>query len=624
MTIKKEWKKLTDYQHVRMRTEVLFGSRSIRTIPVLNYKNAITKQQTSFIPAIFVCLREIIDNSLDELITQKFGDCLEVDYDQKTMIMTVRDNGRGIPIDFDKTEQEYAATVLLSHTKSGRNFVDSERENTRGLNGIGAKGVNFCSEFFEVEIYRDKKSFSQCFSEGTEENDNLVVEAPVILPAKARKTGTEIRFKLSTKVFDNLYIGLPEEFISARLYEIALVNPQIKVIYNGKKIKPKTFDELLPDNINFTVETENFRAQFYLKDNFSEEFMFHSIVNSIPCFDGGVQVDAFKRYFIPGILNALTRESNKRKLKLAPRDISDVLLVYAIIDMKAPFFDSQSKTKLTNEEVSTFMKEAFTEDFFKRIVQKNEVFVNGIFERCADRTLAKENKDVQKLGAKNKKAKIAELEDACGKDRTKCILMLAEGLSAIAGLVAARDPEIHGGLPLRGKPMNVREEAASVVLKNEVLAKVMATIGLVPGVRPNRRMLRYGKIYITTDADEDGKNIAALLVNFFYTFWKDLFDPAYPPFIYVFDTPLIIAVKGKVRKFWYNDDIHKFDGDDYKGWEITRAKGLAALKKEDWKQILVNPKLIPITDDGELDNALDLLFNKDKASADKRKVWIGM
>jgi DNA gyrase/topoisomerase IV subunit B len=196
--------------------------------------------------------------------------------------------------------------------------------------------------------------------------------------------------------------------------------------------------------------------------------------------------------------------------------------------------------------------------------------------------------------------------------------------SAIAGLVAARDPEIHGGLPLRGKPMNVREEVASAVLKNEVLAKVMATIGLVPGVRPNRDRLRYGSVYITTDADEDGKNIAALLVNFFYTFWKDLFDPGYPPFIYIFDTPLIIAVKGKVRKFWYNDNIDTFNGDDYKGWEITRAKGLAALKKEDWKQILVNPKLIPITDDGELDQALDLLFNKDKASADKRKVWIGM
>lgn len=196
--------------------------------------------------------------------------------------------------------------------------------------------------------------------------------------------------------------------------------------------------------------------------------------------------------------------------------------------------------------------------------------------------------------------------------------------SAIAGLVAARDPEIHGGLPLRGKPMNVREHTIPSVMKHEPLANVMAAIGLVPGVRVNRRMLRYGKVYITTDADEDGKNIAALLVNFFYTYWKELFDPSFPPFIYIFDTPLIIAVKGKVRKYWYNDNIETFNPDAFKGWEITRAKGLASLKKEDWKQIINNPKLIPIIEDGKLSESLDLLFNKDKATADARKSWIGI
>lgn len=197
--------------------------------------------------------------------------------------------------------------------------------------------------------------------------------------------------------------------------------------------------------------------------------------------------------------------------------------------------------------------------------------------------------------------------------------------SAVAGIAEARDAEIHGALPLRGKVTNVHP-SKNVSMKDlltpgSALSKVMMAIGLVPGQRANRHQLRYGKINITTDADEDGKNISALMINFFYTFWPELFDPN-NPFIYVFDTPLIIAVKGKQRKYWYADDYETFNSDDFKGWEITRAKGLAALKREDWKYVLENPKLQPIIDDGNLKTALDLLFHNDMS--EDRKNWLGI
>ena len=157
--------------------------------------------------------------------------------------------------------------------------------------------------------------------------------------------------------------------------------------------------------------------------------------------------------------------------------------------------------------------------------------------------------------------------------------VLANGIvshnSAISGMVEARNPDIHGGLPLRGKPMNASKFTAKEMMANEALRKIMNSINLVPGIRANRHVLRYGAVYICCDADEDGKNIVALLVNFFYTLWPELFDPTKPPFIYVFDTPLIIAVKGKQRKYWYNHKYSDFEPEKYKGYDITRAKGLA-------------------------------------------------
>lgn len=206
--------------------------------------------------------------------------------------------------------------------------------------------------------------------------------------------------------------------------------------------------------------------------------------------------------------------------------------------------------------------------------------------------------------------------------------VLANGIishnSAISGMSDARNAQIHGGLPLRGKVLNVYGHTNKKIWDTDALRQIMLSIGLVPGTRANRHLLRYGKINITTDADEDGKNIAALLVNFFYSLWPELFDPTKEPYIYIFDTPLIIAAKGKQRKYWYSDDYHEFDNEKFKGWDITRAKGLAALKRADWLYALENPRVIPILDDGNLKEAMTLLFSDDEGMADKRKDWIGI
>lgn len=194
--------------------------------------------------------------------------------------------------------------------------------------------------------------------------------------------------------------------------------------------------------------------------------------------------------------------------------------------------------------------------------------------------------------------------------------------SAVSQLSAARDPDIHGGLPLRGKLLNVNGLHHSKVVNNMVLRNIMTALGLAVGQKADVDDLRYGKVYFAADADHDGSNIIALLVNFFHTYWPELFENTDDSFFNVFLTPYIIASKGNQRKYWYSDDYHKFDPNDYKGWSITRAKGLGALTEKDWEISLDKPKLVPIHTDHKLAETLDMIFNDKRA--DDRKDWMGI
>jgi DNA gyrase/topoisomerase IV subunit B len=624
-----EIKKLNEFAHARKRTEMYLGARDPQSQKVIEYSPKITSVETKWSPAVFTAFREILDNALDEMTTHGRGDTLKVTYDPKTFVFMIHDNGRGIPISFDKEHGQYAATMAMTETRAGRNFED--RGASRGMNGVGGSIVNMCSEFFDLDIFREGKHFSQRFREG---ETDLIIEEPIIMPTAAKATGTQIKFKLSPKVFASLI--LPESFIRARMYEVAMIYPKLKVYYNGKKIDvakggvgQTLFADRKPITMTIDIDPENenskFRAQYWLIPEFFEDGTehTHSLVNCIPTFHGGTHIDTFRNRFYSGMISALESKSKSKKLTPNKSDFSDGMLIYNVTHMDEPVFDGQAKTRLNNENVAGFIRKAMDDpDFFKGVIRRNPEWIEAVYERCRKRTQKLDDAEVAKAAKKAGRTKVADLEDASGADRSKCILFIAEGKSAVSGMVESRDPKIHGGLPLRGKVLNVFGESNRTIIENEALATIMNSIGLVPGVRANRHQLRYGRVYITTDADEDGKNIAALLVNFFYSLWPELFDPEKAPYIYIFDTPLIIAAKGKDRKYWFADNYDDFSGDSYKSWTITRAKGLAALKKVDWKWVLANPKAQPITDDGELKEAMDLLFNKKRA--DERKEWIGM
>jgi DNA gyrase/topoisomerase IV subunit B len=613
--------KLSDYQHARLRTEMYLGSRDPHTQVVLVYPDGKPElKEVTWVPAVFTAFREILDNALDEVAGHGHGDRIDVTYDPTSMTFSVEDNGRGIPIDYSDEHQTYMATLALSHARAGRNFA--ERGQVAGTNGIGASVVNFCSEYFILDIERDGKSFKQKFTQG---DDDLVINDPVIKTRASAKSGTKVEFRLSPKVFKDR--TLPEEFLRSRIYEVAICNPKIKVYYNGERIIAKSVEKNLFTGlkpIHIEVVEGTFKSNFWLLPGFFESGEHqHSLVNNIPAFDGGVHMDAFKRHFFGGLLLALERESKKRKLQPNRSDLAEGLMIFNITTMKAPNFNSQSKTRLNNEETAKFIKATLDDpDFFKNIIKKYGDWIDDIYQRCADRTMKRDASDADKEAKKMLREKVPGLMDATGVDRSKCILFLAEGLSAISGMASVRNPEIHGGLGLQGKVMNVHGASIKDVLDDSALRDIMNSIGISPTQKLNRHTMRYGKIYVAHDMDPDGLNIGALLNNFFYTYWPEMFDADKEPIVHVFMTPFIIAEKGKQRKYWYSDNYMEFEPEQYKGWSITRAKGLGTLTTEDWNHSLVQPKLFPLVDDGMMKETLDLIFNPKRAN--DRKVWIGL
>lgn len=637
---------LTEYEHARIRTEMYLGSRSVHEQMALIFgETGYAVLNTAWVPALLTSIREVLDNSLDEFVKAMVKDPeLRVTYDEGTLSIVVSDNGRGIPIDYVPDTQKNLCTMVMTEMKTGRNFNDDERENVIGMNGLGGSVVMIVSENAELEIHRAGRpykttssndgydgmyKFTQKFSEGTHMFPDLQINEPTIRKVKAEKTGTTIRFKLSPAVFPNLV--LPTELIYSILKEISAANPTYKIFLNDKRIQSKGGVEkgLFGKSklMTLSVKDPGFDSTFYIVpdsvEGQSTNFHMHGLVNNAPALEGGTHLETFKKFFALGISTSLEKEAKRRKVKLKPNrsDIEEGLLIYNITRMNSPSFNSQTKTKLTNENVIRPVQQAMSPEWFDELVKKNKEWVDSIFTRCAERTNKKDADEDRRLAKKLLKGKVAKLRDATGSDRSKCILLIAEGDSAISNMSGARDSAIHGILPLRGKIMNVNgAEKTKDLMNSDSLHDIMASINLIPGQKAVRADLNYGKLYICADEDEDGKNIGALVCNFLFKFWPELFEDPENPFVYIFKTPFIILEKGKESRYFYGHNVHEFNPDEWKGWKATRAKGLGTLEKSNFRDALTDGVAIAITDDGNLGATLDLIFNKGRA--DDRKEWM--
>lgn len=620
----KDIKVLTDRDHVRMRTNIYVGSTKLTKYNILLLDQPdINVQEVEFIPAVYKLIGEILDNSIDEFcqITKK-NKTLKITADTQCAKYIISDNGRGVPIDVHETGK-HTPEVVFASLRSGRNFNDDVKQTgVIGMNGVGSSITNFCSSEFNVIIMRDGRRYTQQFTKGC-----LDISIPEIEKTGTRETGTEISFIIDPEVFET--VVLPEELIRNRAIEIALTNPDITVEYNGEKLHYKhgfndIISRLVGDKVyyKFTINEPNVTGDIFVvfnaTDNIDEQMF--TWINSSYLFDGGKCNTQFFNAFFDKTFQHLERDAKKIKTELSRNDVRQGLLVLASLKVKNPEYDSQSKTRFVGPDLRKDLNNMI-ETQWKGLTKVAGNWFSEVLERAHDRHHKQANKKAIDEHSKKLRRKIGGLLDATSTDRSKCSLLLTEGLSAKSQISEARDPAHIAAFALTGKINNVWGCTPAQVLKMGKLTELLAAIGLTPGKRANRGLLHYGRIVIATDADNDGHDIFSILINLFYQFWPELFDPNEPPIIYRLIAPNVIVTKNKKRIHFSSRNLYEQSKERYRSWNVAYCKGLGSMEKVDWQMILQedNDCFIPIIADDKFKESLELLFGPD---SEMRKKWL--
>ena len=518
---------------------------------------------------IYVMLKEVIDNSVDEFI-MKQGKIIAIDIDDILGKVSVRDYGRGIPLG--------KVVDCVSQINTGAKYNDDVFQFSVGLNGVGTKAVNALSSHFLVRSQRENKYMEAVFSKGVKLSEKS---------GKASdETGTYIEFIPDLEIFKKY--RFQKESIVRRLWHYAYLNTGLTLVFNGESFESKNG---LLDLLNTEVPEDRLYEPLHYRSKLVEFAFLHtqnygetyfSFVNGQHTSDGGTHLSAFRE----GILKGVNEYSKKNFQGV---DVRDGIVGTLLVKVKDPIFESQTKNKLGNTDLrSVWVQE--TKDAVVDMLYKNPITANAIIERTVFNEKLRKELSAVKKEAKEKQKKISfkipKLRDckyhlndksSYGEDT---MIFLTEGDSASASIVASRDPLTQAVFSLRGKPLNVFGMKQDQLYKNEEMFNAMSALNIEDDIDN----LRYNKVILATDADVDGMHIRNLLITFFLTYFEGLVVNGH---LFILETPLF-KVRNKEKTYYcYSEEerdeaIKKLK----KGIEITRFKGLGEISPNEFKQFI--------------------------------------
>ncbi len=603
-----KYQKLTDIEHVLHRPHMYVGStKAHRGQHHLFDGELVYLKEVTYNPGFIKLFDEILSNSIDEHRRSLKLSEIRIEFNLDNHGITVWDNG-GIPVKKHPEHKEWIPEMIFSNLKAGSNFDDTQDRNVAGTNGVGSTLTNIFSNKFIINTCDGTNKFSQTFTN----NMNKRTKPSI---TKSSRGFTEIKYFTDLSRFGMKIIDESSyKILYKRCLDAAACNPKLKIVVTTVKDSKKTRNEIkfnkfekyiklyLGESEYFYEETKDWKIGFA---NSKNGFSNVSFVNSVHTKDGGTHVD-----YITDQLIKYLREMIHKKYKVAvkPNDIRNHLYVFIDSTIVNPAFSSQTKEKLITEQKYFKTRHDVSEKIAKQIF-KSEI-IQSVLDWVERKKLAEERAELRKLNKNLSSSKVLKLIDAKKKgNRSNCILGIYEGLSALSAVRKFRDSQTIGAFPLKGKFLNVSELANSKVIQNAEVKDLMAALGLKLGEEP--RGLRYGKIYIYTDADPDGDSIASLLINFFNKYWPELFDNG---IIYKVMTPIVVAKKGKsVKNFYtqteYDNWYHKTSS--ISTWDIQYKKGLASLEDAEYEEIIQNPNVIKIKNDKQYKESLEAWFGKD-------------
>jgi DNA gyrase, B subunit len=608
---------LEGIEHVRLRPSMYIGDVGVRGLHHLVY--------------------EVVDNSIDEALAG-YCDTISVTIHEGNGI-SVRDNGRGIPVDFHEKEQKSALEVVMTKIGAGGKFDKDSYKVSGGLHGVGVSCVNALSTSLIATVQRDGKIYQQKYSQGKALENVQEIGASEI-------TGTEVFFQPDGSIFNELVYNY--DTLAARLRELAFLNKGITITLTDERVKEengefksetfysegglKEFVEFIDGNregimdvIFMEGERDDIPVEVAMRYNTSFNENLHSYVNNINTHEGGTHLAGFRR--------ALTRTlkkyadelgiPQKEKVEVTGDDFREGLTAVISVKVMEPQFEGQTKTKLGNSEVSGAVDKIVGEmlsNFLEENPNEAKQIVQKVVLAAKARQAAKKAREmVQRKSPLGGSGLPGKLADCSSKDPAISEIFLVEGDSAGGTAKGGRDRNFQAILPLRGKILNVEKSMLHKVYDNDEIKNIYTALGVSVGTEEdskalNLSKLRYHKIVIMTDADIDGSHISTLILTFFFRYMKELIENGY---VYIASPPLYLLKRGNKKLYAWNDkereELTKELSADGRGVEIQRYKGLGEMNAEQLWETTLNPenrilKQVTIENAGEADRIFSMLM----------------
>ncbi len=533
---------------------------------------------------IYILLKEVIDNSIDEFI---MGAGSRITITVLDNVVTVRDYGRGIPLG--------KIVECVSVINTGAKYDSEAFQFSVGLNGVGTKAVNALSSSFTVTSYRDGEMASATFEKGIQKGRTKKGQT-------SEPNGTLISFTPDPEIFPDYSFN--DDFIQERLWNYAYLNTGLTIEYNRKTIRSQhgLLDLLGKDVGNEMlypiIHYKGRQMEFALTHTSSYGESYFSYVNGQHTSDGGTHLAAFKEGVLKGVNEFFKKNWN------AP-EIRDGIAGAISVKIQNPIFESQTKNKLGNTEVRTWIVNEVKEAVVDALMKNQETAASLLNKITTNERIHKEESAVRNGAremAKKVSINIPKLRDckyhlnsypkSKENEALSSMIFLTEGDSASGTITKTRNVETQAVFSLRGKPYNVFGKTRKAIYENEELYNIMVALGLENNDFDN---LRYSKVVIATDADTDGFHIRNLLMTFFLTFFDEIVTSGR---LYILETPLFRVRNKQVVTYCYSEKERDATMAQMKNPEVTRFKGLGEIDPKEFGQFIGDDiKLVPVTID---------------------------
>ena len=588
---------------------------SAKHIQVLKGLEAVRKRPAMYIGdtskrGLHHLVNEVVDNSIDEAMA---GFCTKITVTlHKGNLVSVLDNGRGIPVDEHPTQKRPALEVVMTMLHAGGKFDKHTYKVSGGLHGVGVSVVNALSEWLEVEVYRDGLIHKQRYARGIPTSDVTVV-------GETKFTGTKTTFLPDSEIFSKIEFSY--EIVSQRLMELTFLNRglTIELLDENTGTKESYYSKTgliqfvkyldrgktaLHTPIYLTGTKEDIEVEIALQYNDSYNESILSYVNNINTIEGGSHISGLKTALTRTLNNYAIKNNlfKNDKISFSGEDVREGLTCVISLLIPNPQFEGQTKTKLGNSEVKGIVESLFGEKLSEHL-EENPATARKILEKSLTAAHAREaarkaRELVRRKSALEGSNLPGKLADCTYDNPAECELYLVEGDSAGGSAKQGRDRRFQAILPLRGKILNVEKARLDKILGNEEIRTIVTALGTGIGgdeLDPDKDKfnpdnVRYHKIIIMTDADVDGSHIRTLLLTFFFRHMRPLIESGK---IYIAQPPLYLLKKGKELYYAYDDDerdliLKRLGGNN--GVNIQRYKGLGEMNPRQLWDTTMDPQ----------------------------------